>query len=88
MQGMGSKFSVLAPRMLLICQLISKDSQLPQNQCTYLCRWASKVEAHLPDGRTRDPGTAARLIVQARVNTQNKLAGEKLRVDLNRKRSS
>jgi len=34
------------------------------------------------------PGTAARLIVQAQVNTENELAGEKLRVDFEGKRSS
>src|SRR5580693_3553800 len=55
-EGMGCKFSILAPRILLICQTISPRFAIAQNQCTYRCRRASKVEAHLLDGRTRDPG--------------------------------
>src|SRR5271167_748377 len=32
-----------------------KDSQLPQNQCTYLCRRASKVEAHFTGWQGEKP---------------------------------
>jgi hypothetical protein len=77
---MGSKFSIFAPRILLICQPISKRFEIATKSNVPTC-----VDGHLrlrrilPDGRTRDPGTTARRIAWAQVNTENELAGNAAR---------
>jgi hypothetical protein len=74
-----SKFSVLAPRILLICQRFHQDSRLPQNQCTYLCRRASKVEAHFTGWQCERPRDRSPPDSAGAVNTQNELAGRAVR---------
>src|SRR5580693_1956681 len=54
-EGSGFQVLCISAAILLICQRFRQDSELPQNQCTYQCRRASKVEAHFTGWQGEKP---------------------------------
>ena len=77
--GVGSKFSVLAPLSCSFASDFAKTRNCHKINVPTCADGHLRLKRILPDGRARNPGTAARLITQARVKTQNELAGKAAR---------